>query len=225
MTVDPEVQASGEPRRDFASALLVGIVAIVVAWLVVLEVAVSHEGARADSEASRLTVLAATVNDVSQAPMGFQLSKSLEASQLSMEGASRELVSLDSEDAIGHVIGKVEFDALDRMMAIAAEMGAVPDASSPLDPYARDALASTVDDVRDLVAEQNAAIARASASGSRGLAIVLGLSLAALAGVLVGLAAVIGRGTPGLALLVLGYVAAGMAIVLGIVGAGWLTLP
>jgi hypothetical protein len=55
--------------------------------------------------------------------------------------------------------------------------------------------------------------------------VVLGLSLAALAGVLVGLAAVIGQGRPGAVMLVLGYVAAGSALLLGLIGAGWIRLP
>ena len=47
------------------------------------------------------------------------------------------------------------------------------------------------------------------------MSIVLGLSLAALAGVLVGLAAVVGRGRPGAVLLGLGYVGVGIALLLG----------
>ena len=102
-------------------------------------------------------------------------------------------------------------------------MGAIPDASSPLDPYARYGLASTTIDIAAMVAEQNHQADTATAAGSRGLAIVLGISLAALGGVLAGLAAVIGRGKPGTLMLVLGYVAAGLAIALAAAGSGGLS--
>jgi hypothetical protein len=228
MTGEPVPADDGAPadegasRYELASAVLVGLIAVIVAVLVVLEVAVSHEGARADAEAARLSALATTRNNVSQAPFGFQISKTLEATKVAMEGTSRQLVALEADDAISQAIGAADQASFDRLMAIAVEMGAIPDASSPLDAYARDALATTTDELRALVDEQNAAVDRTSDASTRGMAIVLGLSLAALGGVLVGLAAVIGRGKPGVVLLVLGYAAAGIAFALALVGASWL---
>jgi len=224
MSAEPVPTDSGRSAHELAAASLVGIIAIIVALLVVLEVAVSHEGARADAEAARLSALATTQNNVSQAPFGFQISKALEATKVAMEGTSRQMVSPETGDAIGQAIGAADQVAFERLIAVATEMGAVPAASGPLDAYAQDALSSTTDDLRALVAEQNAAVDRSSAASARSMGIVLGLSLSALAGVLVGLAAVVGRGRPGAALLALGYVAAGIALLLGIVGAGWLTL-
>lgn len=222
MSVEPVPTESGRSAHELAAASLVGLIAIIVALLVVLEVAVSHEGARADAEAARLSALATTQNNVSQAPFGFQISKTLEATKVAMEGTSRQMVSLEAGDAIGQAIGAADQVVFERLFAVAAEMGAIPAATGPLDAYAQDALSSTTDDLRALVAEQNAAVDRSSAASARGMNIVLGLSLSALAGVLVGLAAVVGRGRPGAALLALGYVAAAIALLLGIVGAGWL---
>jgi hypothetical protein len=225
VTVEPVATPKQGSTHELASAVLVGIIAVIVAVLVVLEVAVSHEGARADAESARLASLASTENEVSQAPFGYRISKSLEATKVAMEGTSRQMVALEAGDAAGQAIGAADQVAFERLLAIAAEMGATPDASSPLDPYARDALAAETDELRALVAEQNAAVDRSSAASARGMAVVLGLSLAALAGVLVGLAAVIGQGRPGAVMLVLGYVAAGSAMLLGLIGAGWIRLP
>ena len=217
--------SSGGSRFELATAFLVGVVAIIVAVLVVLEVSVSHEGARADAAASRLASVAATRNNVSQAPFGFQISKMLEATKLGMESTTRQLVSLQTSDALGQALGAADQVAYERMLGIAQEMGAIPDASSPLDGYARFGLASRAIEISAMVAEQNHQADRASAASARGLTIVLGISLAALAGVLVGLAAVIGRGRPGAAMLILGYVAAGVALVIAASGAGQLPLP
>jgi hypothetical protein len=218
----PKSTTSEGSRFELATAFLVGLIAIIVAVLVVLEVTVSHVGARADAAAARLASVATTRNNVSQAPFGFQISKTLESTQLGMEGTTRQILTLEAGDPIGQAIGAADQVAWERLMAIAEEMGATPDASSSLDPYARYGLASKAIDIAAMVVEQNHQADLATASGSRGLAIVLGISMAALAGVLAGLAAVIGRGKPGTAMLVLGYIAAGMAIALAAAGSGGL---
>jgi hypothetical protein len=209
---------------ELATAFLVGVIAIIVAGLIVLEVSTSHQGARADAAASRLASVAASRNNVSQAPFGFQISKTLEAAKLGMESTTRQLVALQSGDATLQAVGAADQVAYERLLAIAEEMGKTPDASSPLDPYARHGLASRAIDVAAMVAEQNHQADGAGAASNRGMTIVLGISIAALAGVLGGLAAVIGRGRPGAALLVLGYVAAGVALILAVIGAGRLAL-
>jgi hypothetical protein len=216
----PQPDAAGGSTYELATALLVGLIAVIVAILVVLEVSTGHVGARAESAAARLASVAATRNNVSQAPNGFRISKILESTQLGMEGTTRQLVALEAGDRIQQAIGAADQVAWERLMALAEEMGEVPDASSPLDPYSRYGLASKAVDIAAMVVEQNRQADRAAAAGGRGAVIVLGISLAALAGVLGGLAAVIRRGRPGAALLALGYVAAAIAIVLAAAGSG-----
>jgi hypothetical protein len=220
----PMPGTSSGSRFELASAFLVGLIAIIVAVLVVLEVSTSHQGARADAAASRLASVASSRNNVSQAPFGFQISKTLEAARLGMESTTRQLVALQAGDAVEQAVGAADQVAYERLLGIAEEMGATPDASSPLDPYARYGLASRAIDVAAMVAEQNYQADRSGAASNRGMTMVLGISIAALAGVLVGLAAVIGRGRPGAALLGLGYAAAGVALVLAASGVGWLAL-
>ena len=69
----PKATTSEGSRFELATAFLVGLIAIIVAVLVVLEVSVSHVGARADAAAARLASVATTRNNVSQAPFGFQI--------------------------------------------------------------------------------------------------------------------------------------------------------
>ena len=95
MAEQPE--PTGKPY-EIATALLVGLIAVIVAVLVVLEVAVSHEGARAEAAAARLASLTSTRNYVSQAPFGFEISKTLAATKVAMEGTSRQLVGLQGGD-------------------------------------------------------------------------------------------------------------------------------
>ena len=216
---------SSGSRHEQLSALLVGLIAVIVAVLVVVEVAMSHEGSRAQAEAARLASQATTRINVSQAPPGFQLGKSLEATRVAMEGTSRQLVSLETSDAAAEAIGAADQVAWERLLAIAQVMGAVPGASSPLDPYARMSLASTQEELEALVAEQNRQVDLGDAASVRSTAAVFGLSLAALSGVLIGLAAVVGSGRPGSALLLLAYVVAGAAVAVAIVAVGWLPLP
>jgi hypothetical protein len=186
-------------------------------------VAISHKGARADAAAARLASVAASRNNVSQAPFGYEISKTLAATQLALEGTSRQLIALQVGDEAGQAIGAADQVAFERLLEIAREMGAPPDASSPLDGYARVGLASRSIDIAALVAEQNHQADFGGRAASQGMAAVIGLSLAALAGVLVGLAAVVGQGRPGTALLVLGYVLAGSALAAGLFAAGWVS--
>ena len=71
-------------------------------------------------------------------------------------------------------------------------------------------------DLRAEVAEQGRQVDIAAAAGSRGRLAVLGLSLSALAGVLVGLALVLREGRPGWTALLAACGIAGLAVVAGL---------
>jgi hypothetical protein len=204
------------------TALLVGVIAIVAASLVVLEVRASHQGARAEAAAARLTSEATTRLNASSAPQDLRLGKALEASDMAIQGTSRQMIALEAGDAPGQAIGAAEWRAGERLSAVAEEMGATPDETSPLDAYARAALAASLEEISAMVDEQNRQRDLADVAGARSTDAVLGLSLAALAGVLVGLAAVIGHGRSGEALLALAYVLATASIVMAAGAAGYL---
>lgn len=86
--------------------------------------------------------------------------------------------------------------ASDRLStAVSESAGTVTDAA--VDAYARGLLAASVADLNADVAEQNRQLDVANAAGERSGRAVLGLSFAPLAGVLVGLAAVLRAGPAG----------------------------
>ena len=70
-----------------------------------------------------------------------------------------------------------------------------------------------------MVAAQRAQRALADRASGHGNEAVLGLSIVALAGVLAGLAAVLGRGRAGRALLALAYAALGLSVLILVVAA------
>jgi hypothetical protein len=203
----------------------VGSIAVIATLLVVLEVSASQQGARADAAAARLASEATTKLNVSSAASNVLLGKSLEATYVGMQGTARQIVALEFGDEIAGAVGAADANIWERLLSIAEEMGAVPDESSPLDAYAQEALAATIPELEAQVAEQNRQRDLADIASGRSTWAVIGLSLAALAGVVVGLAAVLGHGRPGVALLVLAYVFAGVALVAASLAAGWLPSP
>ena len=213
------------PRHERLTALLVGLMGVVAALLVFLEAGASHDGARAEAAAARMTAEVTTRLNMSAVPLDFSLGKSQEASLLAIKATSRQTVSMETADLAGEAIATAEASAWGRLVTIALEMGAIPDASSPLDDYARSTLASTADEIAALLEERDRQRQFADAASQRSTNAVLGLSLAALAGILAGLAAVVGHGRSGGSLLSLGYLLAGGAVVMGAISAGRVPLP
>jgi hypothetical protein len=222
-TTHLDAPAGADPsslRHRRLIALLAGSLAVIATTLVVIEAATGHLGARAEAAVARLTADVNTRLIVSAAPIDLTLARSQGASILSAEGASRALVSSQRADPAGEAMARADGDAWQRLVTIALEMGRVPDATGPLDVYARSTLASTTDEIAALVEDRNRQRELADAASERGSAAVWGLSLAALAGVLAGLVTVVGTGRSRGGLLVLAYVMAGGAIVMGAVAAG-----
>ena len=146
------------------------------------------------------------------------------ASLVSVEGISRQLVAMgdgtSGPDAAQDAIGAATTAAGDRLGTIALAMFATPDEDSPLDPYAKDVLATSAEQLQAILAEQNAGADTAESASTRSSRAVMGLSVIALAGVMAGLAAVIGRGRAGTALMALGWICAAGAVALLVVAAG-----
>lgn len=207
-------------RFQRLDALLIGLIAIIAAMLVVLQTSASLDEARGNAQARRLaselTTRIITVGSLT----GYAGVNAQRALLVGLEGNSRALVALGSGDAGQQAIGEATIQAGDRLTAIAFAMGATPDASSPLDPYAIMVMSTTDEQLGAVLAEQNAAADAAAIASDRSSRSVLGLSVVALAGVMAGLAAVVGPGRAGRALLLLGWVCASVAIGLMLVAAG-----
>ena len=92
-------------------------------------------------------------------------------------------------------------------------MGAAPTDTSPVDLYARTMLGGTLAQAEAESNEQRRLVQVAIDAGTRSGNAVLGLSMVALAGVLVGLAGVLGKGRAGKLTLFMAYLACAAALV------------
>ena len=216
--------ATSSPRHRRLVAFLAGMLAVIATTLVFIEAGTSHQGGRAEAAVARLTAEMNTRLVASASPIDFGLARSQEALILRAEGASRQVVSSEQADPAGEAIGRADSAAWQRLLIIALEIGAVPDASSPLDDYARTTLATTAEEIEALIGERNRQRDLADAASEHGSTAVWGLSLAALAGVLVGLASVVGANRSRGALLLLAYVLAGGAVVMAAIAADLVSL-
>ena len=109
--------------------------------------------------------------------------------------------------------------AANRLSDAALAMGAAPDDEDALDPYTRRIMLADITSMTTAVQEQNRQVDLAEDAGDRSGRAVLGLSLVALAGVLIGLAAVLGRGRGGRIALSAGTIALVLATVAGTLAA------
>ena len=175
----------------------------------------SQDEARATTDAARLTAdLAAAIPiqgiGFELTYMGFQTAVARQA-----EGATRQFVAEGVGDDAAVAEGVAEEAAGHRLQDIATAMGATPDATTGLPPYELRLLTSEMAELQREVAEQNRVVDVdiQSASQDSGAA-VAGLSLLALAGVLVGLASVVGASRAARVMLLMAAVTTGAAAVL-----------
>jgi hypothetical protein len=211
-------------RFERLTALLIGLVAIVAAVLVVIQTTASLDEARNNAVARRLASELTTRLIAGSSLASYGGIHGQRALMVTMEGNSRALVALGTGNAGQQAIGDAETVAGNRLTSIALAMGATPDEDSPLDPYARAMLASIQEELFAILERQNAAADAAVIASDRSSRAVMGLSLIALAGVMAGLAAVVGPGRAGRALLLLGWTCAFGAIGLLAVARGLIAI-
>lgn len=211
-------------RFERLTALLIGLIAIVASVLVVIQTTASLDEARGNAEARRLASEITTRLIASGSLQAYAGINGQRALLVSLEGNSRAIVAIGTGDAAQQAIGEAATVAGDRLATIALAMGATPDEDSPLDPYARTVLSGTTADVLVILERQNAAADAAALASERSSRAVMGLSLIALAGVMAGLAAVVGPGRAGRALLALGWICAFGSIGLLAVARGFATI-
>lgn len=193
------VETDDGTRFDKVSALLIGVVAILAAILGTLQMELSQQESRASAHAARLSVRIFEGTAGGSEPGSFELQAFQDAITLATDATSRALAALErgSGSELADALMQADTAATDRLTAIAAEMGKPPGPDAPLDPTALRAATAAPETLGAIVAEQNRQVDLAEAYGERSGRAVLGLSLVALAGVLVGLAAVLGEGGPG----------------------------
>jgi hypothetical protein len=134
-----------------------------------------------------------------------------------MEAVSRQLQGTIAGDDAAVTVGAAQKAAMDRLTAAIAETEATS-GGPPVDAYAARLVAATLGELTVQVKEQGRQVDLAAAAGARELRSVLGLSFIALAGVLAGIAAVMGRRRAGWALLGVAWVVCGTAAVTAVSG-------
>jgi hypothetical protein len=197
---------------DRLTALLIGLIAVVAASLVLVQTVNGQAEARANAQATRLSADSSARLHAGSVFLDYSIGALQQALVLSLEGTSRNIVSLQRDDAIGQARGEADQGAGERLFTIAQQMAEVPPANGPLDPYVRELLTSPTTTSMAVVVEQNRQVYLANDAGDRSGRAVLGLSFLALAGVLVGLTAVLGEGRAGRLTLVMAYLGLGLSL-------------
>ncbi|HEY7591200.1 MAG TPA: hypothetical protein VH723_09415 [Candidatus Limnocylindrales bacterium] len=204
MAADLDVEAisevSGETGFARWLALLIGAAAILAAVLATLQVDAGKQEERALHMASRLSVRVFEGTAGGSPRFSFQVNGMQRALTLAISATAAQIAVLERPEVADAIQARAEADAraAERLLDMAVSMGSAPTASSGLDEATRLLVGSSPVDWSGVAAEQGRQVDIADRFAERGNRALFGLSLVALGGVLTGLAAVLGRGTPGM---------------------------
>lgn len=214
--IDLETVQSTDRGTRFhqAIAVLLGIIAVLAAALGAVQLDRSQDEARAATQAARLTGDLAAGIPVQGSGSQLIYMATQAALTREAEGTTRQFFSMGVDEA-AVAEGAAEEAAGRRLRDIASAMGATPDSTSGLPPYELRLMTADMDALVRQVVEQNRVVDVdiQTASDDSGSA-VAGLSVLALAGVLVGLASVLGASRAGRVTLLMSALATGAAAVL-----------
>jgi hypothetical protein len=216
LDVEAALQQSGRTLFDRWLTVLVGVAAILAALLATAQVDAGKREEHALHMASRLSVRVFEGTAGGSPRFSFQINSMQHATALAIASTAAQIGVVTMPETADAIQARSEADvkAADRLFAIAQSMGDVPPASSGLDAATRELAGTEPGDLNAVVAEQNRQMDLADQYGERGNRTLAGLSLLALGAVLIGLAAVLGRGVPGQVVIV----AASLAL---LVAAAW----
>ncbi len=215
--IDLETVKATETGTRFhrAVAVLLGLIAVLAAALGAVQMDRSQAETRANIQSARLTGDLAAGIPVQGVTQAMTFNNVRAALIRSAEGTSREFAGLSTSDQTQAAEGAAEAAAGTRLMDVASRMGVTPDATSGLPAYELRLLTADMDALTLEVGEQNRLIdVVVNAASTDSSAAVAGLSVLALAGVLVGLAAVLGVDRAGRATLAMAWLAALVAAAL-----------
>jgi hypothetical protein len=212
--IEPEVATRwrSQAAYDRIAAILIGVIAILAAVFAVQQ---SHEGlagTRAQVEGARLAADAAARIGASSTADAAGLRAQQDALLVGIGGTSRQIQALTAGDEVASAVGAAHTGAADRLAQAVAETTATT-GGEPVDRYTAGLINASTAEIVAIVEEQNRQVDLAIEAGGHQLVAVLGLSLTALAGVLAGIAAVLGRGKAGWLLLAIAWLVAAWAAV------------
>lgn len=186
-------------RFERVLAVLVGVTALVASLVAVLQVDWGRKSERSSLLAARLPVqifegIAASSNRTT-----FHLRSQQDAVAFGVEALARQIAAFkypDVRDA-ERAIGVAEFRASERLRSIATEMASIDPATRGVDARSVHALTASLGELAEASREQNREADRADLYGKRQNRTVFALSLVAIAGALLALAAVLRKGAGG----------------------------
>jgi hypothetical protein len=218
--IEPEVATRWRSQAAFdrTATLLIGTVAVMAALLAILQAGNGLASTRAQAQAARLSADAAAKISATSLAQDAGLRAQQDALVRGMESVSRLLVATRAGDNGLYAVGTAQQAASTKLTAVLAE-SITTSGATPVDRYTAGLMSPTNDQINAEVAEQNRQVDIADAAGGRAQRSVLGLSLLTLAGVLAGIAAVLGRGRPGWATLFVAWATTGVAIVVTVLAA------
>ena len=202
-------------RFDQLASSLIGFLAVLAAMLAIVQAGQSQTGGRAKSMAARLADDILTRSSVSRLVDDFAGGAQLQAIDLRVDAFARQAEGKAVGDAGAVAVGAADEKAAELLQAAMTETIGTS-GGAPLDPYTAALVRASVSDLQAEVAEQGRQVDIATAAGGRGRLAVLGLSLTALAGVLVGLALVLREGRPGWTALLAACGIASLAVAAGV---------
>ena len=211
MAMDIElVDKAGDANRfEKALAVLVGLAAVAAALLGTLEVDANKRQEQAQAESVRETVqiFGTLAGSASPADAATQAGQAATLDELLASTRRLAAAPLPATAAFETALADADQRTAADLAPVADAIGKTPDAASGVDPVTRAVIATTTDDFPKLLARQSRTLATADRFGRRGSRAVFGLSILALAVVLFGLSAVLGRASRGTVTLTLGTVA------------------
>jgi hypothetical protein len=224
--IAPDTASSlkAERRFDLASAALIGVIAVLAAILAVIQMDTSQNATRAQQQAATLAADLSARIETSSVTAGQLANLTQSSLALGMQAEARMISALTAGDDGAKAIGGAEESAAQMLSADVASTAAT-NGGAPLDPHTAGLVTATTDDLLKELAEQNRQADLADEYGTRNKLAVFGLSVVALAGVLVGLAAVLREGPAGWFTLISAFAMSGVAIVMALLAfAGPVTL-
>lgn len=192
--------------------MLIGVIAILAAVFAVQQAHEGLAGTRAQVESARLA------SDASARIGASSTSTAASCARPAGRARRRHLRGQPPDPGVvgrrrGRARGRWGHVAASERLTTALAETLATTGGEPLDGYTAGIINATDDEIIAIVDEQNRQVDLAIAAGANQTLAVLGLSLVALAGVLAGIAAVLGRGKAGWLMLAIAWVVAGVAAV------------
>lgn len=194
MDIEVAHSVDGKSRLQKWLAVLVGLSAVVAASLATLDLHSTKRYEDLLTRSSRTSVSLFGRIAGSSFPVTSESISEQVALFRGIQASSREVLSNVDPRVRGFESGLARADraAAERLTRLADSIGEVPPPETGVDQLARDVIGTSEDDLRALVERQNRLTDEATRYGNRSSRAVFGLSLVALATVLLGLAAVMG---------------------------------